>query len=183
MKPMPDELQVILCDSEPEIVRAWKRAFAGHDEVEVRLGDLTEVEADAYVSPANSFGWMDGGIDLALRARFMAGDIEGTVQSAIAKRGGRLPVGEALVVETQDDEVPYLIVAPTMETPSNVGTTSNAYKAMVALLRAVTRFNEQNEDAIGTIAICGLCTGVGGMEPHVAAMQMHSAYVHWLDER
>lgn len=179
---MSKDLLVILCDIEEDIVRAWEKEFAAHSEVEVRLGDLTEIEADAYVSPANSFGWMDGGIDRELRARFMGGDIENVVQSAIGKWNGRLPVGQALVVETGDDEVPYLIVAPTMETPSYVGMTSHAFKAMLALLRAVTRFNEQNPNAITSVAIPGLCTGVGGMEAKTAALQMHSAYLDWLDE-
>jgi O-acetyl-ADP-ribose deacetylase (regulator of RNase III) len=74
---------------------------------------------------------------LELRARFMANDIETKVQTAIANTSDILPVGRALIVETEDEDVPYLVVAPTMEVPSYVGTSSNAYKAMSALLKAI----------------------------------------------
>jgi O-acetyl-ADP-ribose deacetylase (regulator of RNase III) len=175
-----EQLQVILCDRQRELVRAWRRSFRAHPEVAVRHGDLLTVAADAYVSPANSCGWMDGGLDLLLRERFVAGDIQGTVHEAIAAKGGRLPVGRALVVGTDDDEVPYLVVAPTMEVPCEVGHTVNAYRAMRALLRAVQRFNARGEGHIGSVAVPGLCTGVGGMEPSVAALQMRRAYRRWL---
>ncbi|MBV9467900.1 MAG: macro domain-containing protein [Abitibacteriaceae bacterium] len=177
---MPEELQITLCDQQAELVREWEKHFHNHSEVEVRLGDLLDVYADAYVSPANSHGWMDGGIDLELRSRFMAGDIETKVQRAISKFGSVLPVGQALIVETDDEDIPYLVVAPTMEVPSFVGMSSNAYKAMAALLRAISKFNSTGDDAISSVAVPGLCTGVGGMEPRVAALQMYQAYLHWL---
>ena len=175
-----EPLQVILCDQLRELVRAWRRRFHDHPDVEVRLRDLLQVGADAYVSPANSYGRMDGGLDLLLRERFAAHDIEGRVQEAIEARGGVLPVGKAIVVETEDDEVPYLVVAPTMEVPCDVAHTGNAYSAMRALLRAVQKFNARGEGFIGSVAVPGLCTGVGGMEPKVAARQMHRAYERWL---
>lgn len=179
---MDEELQITLCDQQPELIQEWENHFRNHPEVEVRLGDLMDVYADAYVSPANSHGWMDGGIDLELRARFMSGDIETKVQTAIAEFDHILPVGQALIVETEDEDVPYLIVAPTMEVPGYVGMSSNAYKAMSALLKAIRKFNASGEDVISSVAVPGLCTGVGGMEPRVAALQMHQAYVNWLED-
>jgi O-acetyl-ADP-ribose deacetylase (regulator of RNase III) len=179
---MAEELQITLCDQQQDLVREWEKHFTNRPEVEVRLGDLMDVYADAYVSPANSHGWMDGGIDLELRARFMANDIETKVQTAIANTSDILPVGRALIVETEDEDVPYLVVAPTMEVPSYVGTSSNAYKAMSALLKAISEFNSTGDEIIGSVAIPGLCTGVGGMEPRVAALQMHQAYIDWLHD-
>ncbi len=168
---------IILCDMLPNLTRAWQRAFATYPEVGVQRGDLLEVEADAYVSPANSYGIMDGGIDAVLCARFPY--VEGRVQAAIAQIGRLLPVGRALVVETGDDYVPYLVCAPTMELPSRVAHTSNAYHAMLAVLTAVEQFNTENKDAISSIAIPGLCTGVGAMDPEIAAKQMAQAYSEW----
>jgi O-acetyl-ADP-ribose deacetylase (regulator of RNase III) len=69
-----------------------------------------------------------------------------------------------------------------MEVPSYVGTSSNAYKAMSALLKAISEFNSTGDEIIGSVAIPGLCTGVGGMEPRVAALQMHQAYIDWLHD-
>lgn len=174
-------LEIILCDLQPEMVAAWERHFARFENVDVIEGDLTEAYADAYVSPANSFGYMDGGIDLALRERFAANDIERRVQERIATLGGMLAVGQAIVVRTSDLEVPYLISAPTMEVPSHVGHTNNAYRAMRALLDAVESFNAKSGSAIGSIAVPGLCSGIGGMEPENAASQMALAYEEWLE--
>jgi O-acetyl-ADP-ribose deacetylase (regulator of RNase III) len=47
--------------------------FGEHANVEVGFGDIFEATADSIVSPANSFGYMDGGIDAAYLARFGAG--------------------------------------------------------------------------------------------------------------
>jgi O-acetyl-ADP-ribose deacetylase (regulator of RNase III) len=175
---MHDEpLRVILCDPFEELVRSWQKRFRDTPNVDVIHGDLLEQEADAYVSPANSFGRMDGGFDLILRERF--DDIESRVEAALATRGGTLPVGKAIVVSTHDDEVPYLMIAPTMETPGDVSLSNNAYLAMRAVLRAVTRFNGIVKRRIGAVAIPGLCTGIGNMEPERAATQMHRAFARW----
>jgi O-acetyl-ADP-ribose deacetylase (regulator of RNase III) len=172
-------MRLILCDLNEWMVAAWGEAFAGCPDVEVYEGDLLEMAADAYVSPANSFGDMSGGIDLDLRLRF-GQQLEDAVQGAIRNIGGMLPVGQALVVETGDGEVPYLVCAPTMEVPMHVAHTNNAYLAMRAALRAVERFNEKHPGAIQSIGVPGLCTGVGEMPPEVAARQMRAAYSEWL---
>lgn len=82
-------------------------------------------------------------------------------------------------METGDLDVPYLICAPTMEVPSRVGQTNNAFRAMLALLTAVEQFNAENDDAISSVAVPVLCTGVGDMEAERAAAQMAQAYVEW----
>ena len=169
------EFRLILCDLYRAMTDAWAREFAACPNVEIRQGDLTQIDADAYVSPANSYGCMDGGFDLVLRDRFGL-DIETRVQAAIDARGGKLPVGIALIVETGDAWVPYLIAAPTMEIPTIVADTHNAYKAMLALLRAAWQFNEAHPLSISSIAIPGLCTGVGRMPLDRAARQMREAY-------
>ena len=176
------ELQLILCDIHAATVAAWRREFAGCPHVSVWHGDLLDIDADAYVSPANSYGPMDGGIDWDLRERF-GHEIEDRVRDAVAERGGRLPVGEAVVVETHDEDVPYLISAPTMEVPSRVADTDHAYRAMRALLRVAEAFSRANSDALERIAVPGLCTGTGGMDPDVAARQMRRAYEDHVTER
>src|SRR5690348_8229270 len=101
---------------------------------------------------------MSGGIDWDLRHRF-GQELEDAVKAAIRAIGGRLPIGQALIVETGDLDVPYLVCAPTMEVPMYVADTNNAYLAMRAALRAVTRFNEAHPDAIQVLGVPGLCTG------------------------
>jgi hypothetical protein len=53
-----------LRDIDKEVVQSWKRHFKGVENVNISSGDIFELKADAIVSPANSFGYMDGGIDL-----------------------------------------------------------------------------------------------------------------------
>jgi len=162
-------LEVVLCDTNLAIVRAWRQAFRGL-EVSIECGDFFDVEVDAYVSPANSYGYMDGGFDRALRYRFPS--IQQLVQQAT---GGYLPVGAAIVVATEDPYVPFLISAPTMVTPGNVAMTDNAYLSTKAALQAAMDHGE-----IGSLAIPGMATGIGAMDPEAAAGQMARAFLEIL---
>ena len=59
--------KLYLIDRSQDLVREWKEHFANCSDVEVLAGDYFQKSADAMVSPANSFGIMDGGLDLAIR--------------------------------------------------------------------------------------------------------------------
>jgi O-acetyl-ADP-ribose deacetylase (regulator of RNase III) len=142
--------------------------------VEVIPGDICRVPCDAIVSPANSFGFMDGGLDHLLSERF-GWDLERCVQTAIQSRPLReLLVGEAIILPTEDPLTPWLICAPTMRVPMRIRTSVNAYLAMKAILIVA----QSHADAlpIQTIAIPGLGTGIGQLSPEIAAGQMFQAY-------
>ncbi|MBL0217780.1 MAG: Appr-1-p processing protein [Myxococcales bacterium] len=64
---MVDTMMIRLVDHHAPTVRAWERTFADVENVEVIEGDYFATPADAMVSPANSFGIMDGGLDLVIR--------------------------------------------------------------------------------------------------------------------
>jgi O-acetyl-ADP-ribose deacetylase (regulator of RNase III) len=137
-------------------------------------------KGDAIFSPANSYGYMDGGIDLAYRSHFGPG-IQTLLQRFInSKFSGMLPVGEAVIIPTYNEKIPLMIAAPTMETPCDVKDTQNAYIAMKAGLMKVIEHNqfqtERNEATIRRILIPGLCTGIGQMDPFVSAAQMRRAF-------
>jgi hypothetical protein len=68
-------LTIHLRDISTAVTSAWEAAFADAPEVEVSCGDIFGVKADAIVSPANSFGYMDGGIDLVY-SRFFGWELE-----------------------------------------------------------------------------------------------------------
>lgn len=129
------------------------------------------------VSPANSFGIMDGGLDDAIVGTLGA-QIALTVREMIvAKHHGELHVGSAEIVETGDTRWPHLVVAPTMRVPDNVSRTTNAYVAFRAILLTVKRFNEENAASpIRTLLCSGLATGVGAMPARRSAAQMRIAY-------
>src|SRR5882762_8628181 len=113
-------MKVLLVDRGSELVRAWRTAFADRADAEVIEGDYFARPAAAMVSPANSFGIMDGGIDAAIRDA-LGFAIQQRVQRAIVERHhGELPIGCAEVVETGDPRWPHLVVAPTMRVPESI---------------------------------------------------------------
>ena len=166
-------MKIILSALQPKLIDAWNDFFKEEQNVLILEKDITKIECDAVVSPANSFGFMDGGLDYALSERF-GWDLEKRLQKIIKELPeGELLVGQALILETQDKLVPFLISAPTMRIPTNfnIDTSINAYLAMKAIL-----IKAKSEEKINSVAIPGLCTGVGRMQPIIAARQMFQAY-------
>ncbi len=166
------DMKVLLIDRESALVRAWRRVFADREDVQVFEDDYFAHHAGAIVSPANSFGIMDGGLDAAIRD-VLGFAVQQQLQRAIIENHhGELPVGCAEVVETGDARWPLLIAAPTMRVPEVVAQTLNAYLAFRAVLLACKRHH------VDSVVCCGLGTGIGGMEPQRAAVQMRMALLH-----
>jgi O-acetyl-ADP-ribose deacetylase (regulator of RNase III) len=166
-------MKIILAGFTPKLLDCWTEFFHGEENVSIVENDITRLECDAIVSPANSFGFMDGGLDYALSERF-GWDLEKRLQKIIKDLPeGELLVGQALLLETGDNIIPFLISAPTMRIPTNfnIDTSINAYLAMKAIL-----IKAKNDNRISSVAIPGLCTGVGRMQPMIAARQMFQAY-------
>src|SRR4051812_45769268 len=157
--------KIVLVDLWEPLIRAWSEAFAKFDQVEVRQGDFFTEDADALVSPANSFGIMDGGLDAAIRAQ-LGGLVETAVQRRIVEEHhGELPVGSAEVLSTGHSRWPFLVVAPTMRVPETVAQTLNAYLAFRAALLAVAKHNRASPNQrIHSIVVPGLGTGIGAMD-------------------
>lgn len=168
---------------------AWLREFSAIPDVEITCGDIfttrtgtipplspIDVKADAIISPANSFGFMDGGIDAVYMYMFGPG-LQTRLQSAIAELyGGELPIGNALVIPTLHKDIPYCISAPTMRIPMEVSSTVNAYLAFRAALRAVLAHNDAGLPPIRNVLCPGLGTAVGRMPVGRCARQMRVAY-------
>ena len=165
-----------LVDIQVSLVEAWKEAFARFPEVTVDHGNILQLCVNTIVSPANSHGFMDGGIDLEYR-RFFGTHVEHRVQEVIrARPTGCLPVGTAMVIETDHARIPFLIIAPTMEMPEAVPA-SHAYRA----LRAVLRHFGQHP-VIGKHIYCpGLGTLTGRIPVEAAAQEMANAYHDWCE--
>ena len=166
-------MHYLLIDKNPKIVSAWNDFFGEEANVTIQEGDLTNVACDAIVSPANSFGFMDGGVDYAISMR-LGWDLQFELQKQIKETAeSELLVGRAMVIETSDEIIPYLISAPTMRVPMNfnISTSVNAYLAMKATL-----IEARKHPNIEYVAIPGFCTGVGNMAPQIAARQMFQAF-------
>jgi O-acetyl-ADP-ribose deacetylase (regulator of RNase III) len=165
-----------LRDISADMVLAWQKHFTSIENVRISHGDIFGSSADAIVSPANSFGYMDGGIDLVYLQRF-GWELQTRLQTHIkADHDGELPVGQATIVETFDSDIPYLVSAPTMRVPMNVANTVNAYLAFRAAIRAIKQHNRERPGSIRTVLCPGLCTAIGGMPPELAARQMATAF-------
>jgi O-acetyl-ADP-ribose deacetylase (regulator of RNase III) len=174
-----DRMQAIhfeLRDIDPDVVQAWQKYFRGVANVSISLGDIFEGSADAVVSPANSFGYMDGGIDLVYLHRF-GWELQTRLQTHLRdEHDGELPVGQATIIETFDATIPLLVSAPTMRIPMNVSGTVNAYLAFRAAIRTVKLRNREAPGTIRRVLCPGLCTAVGRMPPDLCARQMAAAY-------
>ncbi len=161
------------------MVDAWREAFADFENVEAIQGDYFSIHADAMVSPANSFGFMDGGLDKAIRDKLGVSIQEKVQKVILEKYHGELPVGMAEIVETNHAHWRFLVGAPTMRVPENISQTLNAYLSFRAILLAVKRFNESATNQIIQSLLCpGLGTATGRMPPRKCAAQMRVAYNH-----
>ena len=171
------DIEFELIDLSGDLVTSWRRAFADCPRVRARQGSILEAEASAIVSPANSFGYMDGGLDLAL-SMHLGWHVEQRVRQVILEdHDGELPVGCAIVVPTDCAQLPWLISAPTMRVPMDVSRTAHAHLAFRAILRAVRAHNAARPDhPIRSVACPGLGTGEGRMPPDRCAHQMRHAY-------
>jgi O-acetyl-ADP-ribose deacetylase (regulator of RNase III) len=176
-------MKLILTAVEKLLADAWQKFCGELDFVMVHHGSIFEVDCDAVVSPANSFGFMDGGID-ALYLNHFGADIQRRVRQQIfTHHHGELLVGQADVVETGDNKIPFLITAPTMRVPMNLPDTVNPYLAARAIFLLVshgtfssgTYAGEKISQRIKTIALPGLATGVGKVGYNTCAHQVRAA--------
>jgi len=86
-------LRLHFVDTDGDVVDELRRAFTGAGDITCAAGDILLVAHHALVSPANSYGFMDGGIDAAYSA-FFGPQVQAAVQEAINRRPeGYLPVG------------------------------------------------------------------------------------------
>lgn len=169
-------LRVSLCDTNPDVAQSLARAFHDVECAEVLAGNLLDLDCDALVSPANSFGDMSGGLDQHID-NFYRGGAQRAAMNHIAERfHGELPVGVATILAMDSRRFPFLILSPTMRVPSRVSGTINAYLSMRAMLVSVVEHNKLQAQIIQSVAVPGLCTGVGGMAADEAALQMRAAY-------
>jgi O-acetyl-ADP-ribose deacetylase (regulator of RNase III) len=176
-------MKLILSAVEKPLTDAWTRLCGDLDFVTVHRGSILDVECDAVVSPANSYGFMDGGID-ALYLDHFGSNIQARLRRQILDhQHGELIVGHADIIQTGDDKIPFLIAAPTMRVPMNLGETVNPYLAARAVFVLVThgRFvsgtfaGEQVSNRVQTVAMPGMGTGVGKVGHNTCAHQVRAA--------
>jgi O-acetyl-ADP-ribose deacetylase (regulator of RNase III) len=192
LTPAPERtgMEVILAARDERLASAWERACGDMDCVRIHRGSIFDVACDALVSPANSYGFMDGGLDALYSDRF-GWDVETRLRRLILDRhGGELLIGTAEIVETGNVAHPFLIAAPTMRVPMVLHTpTVNPFLATRAVLRLARHgvfppgsalAGEPICQAVRSIAFPGLGTGVGRVPPAICARQMRAALDEFL---
>jgi O-acetyl-ADP-ribose deacetylase (regulator of RNase III) len=170
-------LQVTLVDINPAVVRAWLTVFDDCPEVRLVQGSILEQKVDAWVTPTNAQGRMDGGLDAILKRHFGAG-IEKAVQKEIHRLyGGHLPVGCAVCVPTGRRAPRYLVSTPTMvASVENISETHNVALACAAAFQAIHQQNRTGRGSITSVALPGLGTNTGGVPVLTCAHLMWTAY-------
>lgn len=174
-------IELVLVAPDRSLFQAFQNSFSQLPDVEV-VNDYFEwlTEFDCLVSPANSFGMMDGGIDAAI-TRYFGLPLETKVKQKIVEDYlGEQPVGTSLIVETGHPKHPYLAHTPTMRVPMVIQGTDIPYVAMWAMLLAIRQHNQSSNRQIRRIACPGLGTGIGRVPHGEAARQMAVAYEHFL---
>ena len=129
-------------------------------QVDIKRGSLLEADVDVIVNPANSRGYMGGGVAGVIR-RFGGEEIE---REAISK--APVPVGEAILTTAGRLSFKGVIHAPTMEEPAMRTTEEKVRRATRAALKLA------DELCFKSIAFPGMGTGVGRVPKDVSARAM-----------
>jgi O-acetyl-ADP-ribose deacetylase (regulator of RNase III) len=119
--------------------------------------DITTMNVDAVVNPANSMGIMGGGVAAALSRK------GGPTIQREAMSMAPIAVGAAVVTGGGQLWAKHVIHAPTMEQPGMKVGVENVRRATRAALLAAARHGFE------MIAIPGMGTGLGGVDPADAA--------------
>lgn len=181
---MLDKIRFTICAHDREMIKIYYAIFGDLENFQVRVSDIMQIKADCIVSPGNSYGLMDGGVDGVIAYGLDMID-RTTVRPAIQKYfQGEQPVGTSIIFKTpaseiQPDKPPafkYLAHTPTMRVPKNVNYSDNAYLAFRALLSTLLTHNRENNGNIESVVLTPFCTGSGEMNPEKSAQQMRLAY-------
>lgn len=139
----------------------------GSVEIVVKMGDLTEEEADALVNAANNELWMGGGVAGALRRK----GGKAIEDEAVGK--GPIPIGEAVATSAGSLKAKYVIHGAVMGMDFN----TDAEKIREATVNTLKRAEELK---LKTIAFPAFGTGVGRFPPEKAAEAMFQGVKEYL---
>lgn len=128
--------------------------------ITVATGDITKLEVDAIVNPANSQLIMGGGVAGAI---IRAGGDQ--IQNEALKKAP-IPIGKAAATTAGKLKAKYVIHTPTMVRPAMSTNKENVKLATKAALECAI------QTGVNSVAFPGLGTGVGGLNLEEAAEVM-----------
>jgi O-acetyl-ADP-ribose deacetylase (regulator of RNase III) len=125
--------------------------------IEVIKGSITTCQVHAIVNPANSFGYMGGGVAGVIKK------VGGQIIEDEAISQAPIQVGEAVLTSAGDLVCHKVIHAPTMHNPAEKTDSHKVFCAAQAALELA------DNEGFRSIAIPGMGTGVGGLDKQEAA--------------
>ena len=164
---------IYLLDKNQQTVDAWKLFFGDEPDVKPVCDDfghfMDTTEVECVVSPANSYGLMDGGYDLAI-SRWFGWEIAEKVQEYILEHfRGEQPVGSSIIIDSGVKGI-KLIHTPTMRVPSNIKDPMIVYTCMrTCLLTAM-------ENNIQSIVIPAFGGGRRSVPTQIVCKMMYEGY-------
>ncbi len=150
-----------------------------------RIESIKDLQYDVVISPANSFGELQGGIDMAYYINLGRNDLQEYIYNIIKTNyHGEILIGQYCIVNLQKMQMQkfkeirytkpnYLVLAPTMTVPMNLVNSRNAYYYMYAVLSCMDVLLEKT--AMRTVMCPVPCIGVGEMPLPMALFQMETA--------
>lgn len=172
--PKPSFLTLFV-DENPDVVNALAGTFARRWPGFVRfvVGNLFRHGPGIIVTPTNSEGDMSAGLDLQIKTMFPS--LEQRLQSYIRQLPSkRLKIEASVWIETGNGDFPFVIFSPSFRTRWDLATPNRVYRSALAVFRSA-----QGYGSIGSVQkllMPGFGTGVGGLDPAVAARRIFQAY-------
>mgnify|MGYP002626326878 CR=1 FL=1 len=166
-------MKIYLLDKNSKMTKSWKFYFTGCNDVEVvnmYLHDfLSKYDVECIVSPANSYGIMDGGYDYAI-SEYFGWELSKKVQKKILDECfGEQLVGTSIILDI-DGTNKKLIHTPSMRTPSRIKDPMIVYYCTRATLICAIKNN------INSIVIPAFGGDCGGLDSYIIALMMKEAY-------
>lgn len=176
-----EETVFFIIDEDPYVVGSYTNVL-GKDlkNFKFKIGNIFHENNGVIVSPANSYGNMDGGFDKDILDFFgyrIQANLESYIDNFHAKK---LEIGESQIVPTRNGRFPYIIFSPTIEKPGDLATENSVYLSAKAIFNEILHFNNltQNNNfvPISKVLMPGLGTGYGNLDPISSANMVKKAY-------
>lgn len=167
-------MKIVLLDIDKVTITSWKLYFGDCSDVEIvedSFGHFmnTHKDIDCVVSPANSYGLMDGGYDLAITDWFGKQLMKRVQEYIIDNYYGEQPVASSFIIDTNVNGI-KLIHTPTMRIPSIIRDEMVIYHSMRSTL--ITALDNN----VKCIVIPAFGGGCGMVHPAILAKMMYMGY-------
>ena len=166
-------MKIFLLDRKQNMVKCWNKYFSTIDNVEVVYDDFENFmdthNVECVVSPANSFGLMDGGYDLAITKWFGNSLMKKVQKYIIDNFCGEQPVATSFLIDTGYKNI-KLIHTPTMREPDAIKEPLVIYQCMRTTLIEAIKYEV---DSIVIPAFGGAC---GALDYELIAKMMYQGF-------